>query len=240
MTRRLFKMDTFLTLVIAIGGITTGIGAIWTAMLGRRQLSEQRQFLKEQNEIARSQAQLTERSLAQTERSLAEQGESLREQNERTRLNLEFDLLNRTADRFESSHFRSRRRAAARYLLDIAFVEDEKVEMESFTREAADVGGVFEDLGYLQRLGVLRAESVWNRFGKVTQVYWLLCKPAIEKIREDWKAPELFTEFERLSHLMAELDHEQGIEPPTQEILHQYMEYEAVIGEEPPRQRDGI
>jgi hypothetical protein len=39
---------------------------------------------------------------------------------------------------------------------------------------------------------------------------------------------------------MAELDHEQGIEPPTQEILHQYMEYEAVIGEEPPRQRDGI
>jgi hypothetical protein len=31
-------MDTFLTLVIAIGGIATGIGAIWTAMLGRRQL----------------------------------------------------------------------------------------------------------------------------------------------------------------------------------------------------------
>jgi hypothetical protein len=112
--------------------------------------------------------------------------------------------------------------------------------MEPFTREAADVGGVFEDLGYLQRLGVLRAESVWNRFGKVTQVYWSLCEPAIEKLREDWKAPELFTEFERLSRLMAELDRERGIEPPTQEILHQYMEYEAVIGEEPPRQIDGV
>ena len=209
-------------------------------MLGRRQLNEQRQFLKEQNEIARSQAQLTERSLAQTERSLAEQGKSLHEQNERTRLNLEFDLLTRMTDRFDSSHFRSRRRAAARYLLDNAFVEDEKAKMEPFTREAADVSGVFEDLGYLQRLGVLRAESVWNRFGKVTQVYWLLCKPAIEKLREDWKAPELFTEFERLSRLMAELDRERGIEPPTQEILRQYMEYEAVIGEEPPRQSDGL
>jgi hypothetical protein len=233
-------METFLTLVIAIGGIATGIGAIWTAMLGRQQLSEQRQFLKEQNEIARSQAQLTERSLAQTERSLAEQGKSLHEQNERTRLNLEFDLLTRMADRFDSSHFRSRRRAAARYLLDNSFVESENVEMEPFTREAADVGGVFEDLGYLQRLGVLRAESVWNRFGKVIEVYWSLCKPAIEKLREDWKAPELFTEFERLSRLMAELDRERGIEPPTQEILRQYMEYEALIGEEPPRQRDGV
>jgi hypothetical protein len=209
-------MDRFLTLVIAVGGIATGIGAIWAAMVARRQ------------------AQLTERSLAQTQRSLAEQSESLRQQNERTRLNLEFDLLTRTADRFESSHFRSRRRAAARYLLDNAFVEDEKVKMEPFTREAADVAGVFEDLGYLQRLGVLRAESVWNRFGKVTQVYWSLCKPAIEKLREDWKAPELFTEFEQLSRLMAELDRERGSAAPTQEILHQYMEYEAVIGQEPP------
>jgi hypothetical protein len=78
-------VDTFLTLVIAVGGIATGIGAIWTAMLARRQaqfteqsLAEQRQFLMEQNEIARSQAQLTEQSLAQTERSLAEQDERAR------------------------------------------------------------------------------------------------------------------------------------------------------------------
>ena len=127
-------MDTLLTLVIAIGGIATGVGAIWAAMLARRQ------------------ARVTERSLT--------------EQNERARLNLEFDLLIRMEDRFESPHFRSRRRAAARYLLDNAFVEDEKVEMEPFTRAAADVGGIFEGLGYLQGLGVLRAESVWNRFGR--------------------------------------------------------------------------
>jgi hypothetical protein len=40
-------MDTFLTLVIAFGGIATDIGAIWTAMLAKRQ------------------AQVTERSLAE-------------------------------------------------------------------------------------------------------------------------------------------------------------------------------
>ena len=56
-------MDTFLTLVVALRGIATGIGAIWAALLTRHQaqlteqsLAEQRQFLKEQNEIARSQA----------------------------------------------------------------------------------------------------------------------------------------------------------------------------------------
>ncbi len=51
--RRPLATDTFLTPVIALGGIATGIGAIWTAMLGRRQLNEQRQFLSEQNERAR-------------------------------------------------------------------------------------------------------------------------------------------------------------------------------------------
>ena len=34
------NLDTLLTLVIAVGGIATGIGAIWTAVLARRQLIE--------------------------------------------------------------------------------------------------------------------------------------------------------------------------------------------------------
>ena len=63
--RRLFATDMLLTLVIAVGGIATGIGAIWTVMLARRQLDELRQFLKEQNEIGRRQAQITEQSLAE-------------------------------------------------------------------------------------------------------------------------------------------------------------------------------
>jgi hypothetical protein len=100
-------MDTFLTLVIALGGIATGIGAIWTAMLARRQLNEQRQFLKEQND--------------------------------RARLNLTVDLLLRYVDRFESPLFLSRRRAAARYLIDNAFAGDELVEVERLNRARWDV-----------------------------------------------------------------------------------------------------
>ena len=70
-------MNTFLTLVIALGGIATGIGAIWAAAVARRQ------------------AQVTEQSLA-------EQRQFLLEQNERARLNLSVDLLFRYSDRFES------------------------------------------------------------------------------------------------------------------------------------------
>jgi hypothetical protein len=68
-------MDTFLTLVIALGGIATGIGAIWAALAARRQaqltdqsLIEQRQFLQEQTDIARRQAQVSERNLDLSER----------------------------------------------------------------------------------------------------------------------------------------------------------------------------
>jgi hypothetical protein len=35
MRRRYLALDTVLTLIIAVGGIATGIGAIWTAMLAR-------------------------------------------------------------------------------------------------------------------------------------------------------------------------------------------------------------
>ena len=46
-------MDTFLTLVIAVGGIATGIGAIWAAMLARRQAQLTERSLAEQNERVR-------------------------------------------------------------------------------------------------------------------------------------------------------------------------------------------
>jgi hypothetical protein len=91
----------------------------------------------------------------------------------------------------------------------------------------------YEELAHLQRLGVLRDESVWFRFSVIAIAYWPLCKPAIQKRREEWGIPELHEEFEDLSRLMAELDSERGIEPPTQERLRQVMEEEAVIGEEP-------
>lgn len=206
-------MDTFLTLVIALGGITTGIGAIWAALLARRQ------------------AQMTEQSLAQTERSLAEQVQSLREQNERTRLNLEVDLLFRMVDRFESPHFLSRRRKAAKHVIDSAPVE-KAVEVEVFNRAAFDVANFFEQLGYLQKLGALQAESVWHSFGRIVQVYWVVYGSAIRKMREEQKDHGIYEDFERLERLTTDLDRERGNEPVTRAELRRVMEDEAVLGEE--------
>src|SRR5215212_3482822 len=113
--------------------IATGIGAIWAALAARRQ------------------AQVTERTLAQ--------------QNETTRLNLEVDLPTKLADRLESPHFLSRRREAAKHLIDNidnALVEDDAmVEVGRFNRAACDVANFYDELGELQRLRALQAESVW-------------------------------------------------------------------------------
>jgi hypothetical protein len=45
-------MDTLLTLVIALGGIATGIGALWAALVARRPAQLTERSFKEQNEIA--------------------------------------------------------------------------------------------------------------------------------------------------------------------------------------------
>jgi hypothetical protein len=238
-------MDTFLTLVIALGGIATGIGAIWAAMLARRQLDEQRRFLAEQTEIARRQAQVSERqaqateqSLAQTERSLAEQIQSLREQNERSRLNLELDLLTRLGERFDSPQLRRSRSAAGKYLLDNAFVGDEVVGVEHLNRAAWDVVNFFEDLGYLQRIEALQPESVWNSFSVYAQTYWLLCNSGLKKLREEWEHPAMYEHFEYLCHRMADLDRERGAKSTTQAQVRRTVEEEAALGEKPPTNKE--
>jgi hypothetical protein len=196
-------MDTLLTLVIAIGGIVTGIGAIWTAWAARRQ------------------AQLTERSLT--------------EQNERLRLNLEVDLLYRMQDRFYSQGFIGRRSAVARYFLDNAFVDDDDmVEVVRLNEAAIDVCNFFENLAYLQRIDALSARSVWNAFGADVSLHWSLCKPGIEKMREEWQDPTIYEEFEQLSRLMTDMEHERGIPALTPEVLRRVLEEEAVRGAEPP------
>jgi hypothetical protein len=208
-------MDKLLTLVIALGGIATGVGAIWAALAARRQ-----------GQISERQAQITEGSLAQTERSLAEQ-------NERARLTLEYDLLTRMRERFESPQLRSSRRATAKYFLENTFVDDEVVEAPSMANDAVEVCNFFEELGEMVRLGILGAESVTSRFSVHGQAYWTLCRPAIEKFREEWELSTIYEEFEYLSRLMADLDPEQGAAPRRPEVLRQVMEWESVVGEEP-------
>jgi hypothetical protein len=208
-------MDKLLTLVIALGGISTGVGAIWAALAARRQ-----------GQISERQAQITERSLPQTERSLAEQ-------NERARLTLEYDLLTRMRERFESPQLRSNRRATAKYFLENTFVDDEVVEAPSMANAAVEVCNFFEEAGEMVRLGILGAESVTSRYSVHGQAYWTLCRPAIEKLREEWELSTIYEEFEYLSRLMADLDPEQGAAPQRLEVLRQVMEWESVVGEEP-------
>jgi S-adenosylmethionine:diacylglycerol 3-amino-3-carboxypropyl transferase len=194
-------MDTLLTLIIALGGIATGIGAIWTAMLARRQLIEQRRFLNEQNE--------------------------------RARLTLEFDLLTRLEDRFQSPRFLGRRRSAARYAMEAFFAEDGTVQARVLDRASSDVANFFEEVGYFHRSGVLRTESVWHTFGLPTRVYWAVYGPSVRKMRRERNDPTVFEDFEQLDRVVADLSGERGMPPPTREQLLRIMKDETDLGQEP-------
>ena len=198
-------MDTWLTLVIALGGIATGIGAIWAAMLARRQLDEQRRFLVEQIEIARRQAQATEQSLS-------EQNERAREENERARLSFEVDTMLKMRDRWESPTFLDIRRNAANHVKEHFFTADGGLlDVEHLDVYASRLLGLFELLGDLVKEGIVRDEKVWHVFGWAVRQYWALYRPAIEKMREEYEDPTIFEDFERLEALMADLDRERGV-----------------------------
>jgi hypothetical protein len=212
-------MESFLTLVIAVGGIATGIGAIWAALVARRQLDDQRQFLKEQIELARRQTQLTEQSLA--------------EQNERLRLNLALDLLTRLQDRFQSPQFRTIRSEAAKFLLDNVIVEDRIIVVEYLNNATWVVVDFFVEVGYLHRMGALQAAAVRSNLSWFARAYWLVCKPTLEKLREEWQDPALSEQFEYFYRLMADMERERGIEPPTQAQLREMLGQEALLDEDP-------
>ena len=61
--------------------------------------------------------------------------------------------------------------------------------------------------------------------------YWLLCRPAVEKAREEWQDPTLYEETEHLSRLMTDIERERSVAPPTQRPLREVMEHEAVVSE---------
>jgi hypothetical protein len=143
-------------------------------------------------------------------------------------------------DRFEGPLSLNRRRAAARHLLDNAFPEDDdEVGAESLNGAALRVCGFFEDLAHLQRIEALPTETVWNSFGSLIRTHWPLRKPAIEKDREEWGVPAMCEEFEHLRGVLAVLERERGIEPPTREQLRQIMKDEVAAGEAPPRRSEG-
>src|SRR5215218_2191799 len=108
----------------------------------------------------------------------------------------------RLGDRIDNPQYRSTAKAAAKYLLDNAFVDDDVVEMERLNYAVAEVCNFFEDVGEMLRLGVLSDVSVWNRYSALAYVYWSACKPSIEKTREEYGDPAYFEEFEYLFRVM--------------------------------------
>ena len=221
-------METFLTLVIALGGIATGIGAIWAALAARRQ-----------GQVSERQAQLTEQSLSQTERSLAEQAQILREQNERARLSLEVDLMYKLQERFDSQRFLNLRKRHLTYLKENVFVGNEILPVQHLDAATEQILDFFEEVGYLTRIGVLRLEQVWHLWSGV-QTDWVLCEPAITKLRDETGDPRIYEELEHLKGRMDDLEHQRSgrSEPRTKEELREYVERNlsyvtALVGKEP-------
>jgi len=122
-------MEPLLTLVIALGGIATGIGAIWTAVVTRH--------------LARA-----------TEQSVAEQSQYLREQNERARINLEVDLMYRLAERFNSPRFQNYKIRSLTYVKENYFVDDDILEVHELNLASEQLHDFFDE-GDLLRAEVL-------------------------------------------------------------------------------------
>jgi hypothetical protein len=204
-------MDTFLTLVIALGGITTGIGAIWAAMLARRQGRV-------------------------TEQSLREQLKSFQEQNERARLSLEVDMLLKFYERFQGKGLSQSetRRSAAKHIKDNFFRGDnDLLEVDHLNKAGEDVLNFFELMGLLVRAATIDERLVQELFAFRLVRYWELCKPAVERAREEDRSPDLWVNFEDLAIRMIALAKvDGGIEAEgfTKTQLRRFVEEEAVAG----------
>jgi len=204
-------MDTFLTLVIALGGITTGIGAIWAAMLARRQGRV-------------------------TEQSLREQLKSFQEQNERARLALEADMLLKFYERFQGKglSLSETRRSAAKHIKDNFFRGDnDLLEVDNLNKAGEDVLNFFELMGLLVRAESIDERLVQEMFSFRLVRYWELCKPAVERAREEDRSPDLWVNFENLAIRMIALAKEDGgieAEGFTKTQLRRFVEEEAVAG----------
>lgn len=174
--------------------VVTAIGAIWAALAGT------------------SQARASSAQARLAERGLEEQVRSFREQNELARLSFEVDMMLKLEDRWESPIFLDTKRKAANYVKEHFFTDDgELLEVDHLDENAERLLGFFEQLGDFVKQGFVRAESVWHRFGFRLRQYWVLYRPAIEKVREDVKDPTIFEDFERLDALMSDLDRRHGI-----------------------------
>jgi cell division protein FtsL len=172
-------MEPLLTLVLALGGIATGVGVIWTAVVTRH--------------LARA-----------TEQSVAEQSQILREQKEHARLSLELDLTCKLAERWNSRLFQDLRIRSLVHVKEHYFKGDDISEVDYLDPASAQVFNFFEHVAYLMRTGVLLLETVYSEYGAITMA-WSLWEPAVKKAREKWNAPDLYEDMEYAYRQMTDL-----------------------------------
>jgi hypothetical protein len=232
-------LTTILTVVTALGAIWAALASTSQARASSVQARVAQQGLEEQIRSFREQ---TELAREQNERA-REENERARRQEERARLSFEVDMMLKLEDRWDSPTFLDRRTKAANYLKEHLFTDEGGLlEVEHIDENTRELINFFELLGDLVRQGVVRAETVWHRFGMRFRTYWALYRPAIEKMREEYKDPTLFEDFERLDALMADLDRQHGVgdEYIAKQQLRRTVEAEskALATEEAPTQEE--
>ncbi len=221
--------DAVVQTLTTILTVVTAVGAIWAAL------------------ASTSQARASSVQARVAERGLDEQIRSFREQNERALLSFEVDMMLKLEDHWHSPAVLERRTKAANYVKEHFFTDDggllevqhidENIRLDTLYQL-----NFFERLGALVRQGVVRAETVWHRFGMDVRAYWALYRPAIEKMREEYKDPTLGEDFEQLDALITDLDRQHGVgdEHLTQQQLRRFVELEskALATEEAPAQEE--
>jgi hypothetical protein len=209
-------MEGYLTLVIAVGGVATGVGAIWTALVARRQLAEQGELLRDQGALANRQ------TLA-TEAALVEQRRSFEAQNERARITLESELMFRLSERWRNPFYERCRSDSVLYYKK-HFLTDGKVTLATHLDQATStIFEYFDEVGYLTGKGVLSAERVVSAPGWELRYGWALWEAGIRRKREEWHDPGLYANAEYLYRKGLDFDRERGVfdgPPGLDELAH--------------------
>lgn len=199
-----------LTAIIAVGGIATGIGAIWAAMVARRQLSAQAAFIREQTELARRQVELTEQSVA-------EQRKSLQLHDERERIRLEVSVMSRLWTEWTSPTYQGYRQASFHYLVD-HYVTDGRIgDVDYIDGATRALFNFYSELGYLTRTGVVRPERVLSLHANSIRHGWAVWRAAALRERAMWSDPSRYADFEYLYGLA--VAYQDRGEPSEDELL---------------------
>jgi hypothetical protein len=117
-------------------------------------------------------------------------------------------------------------------------VDDDILEVDHLDLASAQILNFYEELGYLTKTGVLQLERVWNYYGDIMTLAWVLWEPAVKKMREEKKDPTIYEHTEYLYHQLLDIDRQRGLgsERPTKEELRRFVEdslLSAEVGEEP-------